>query len=114
MMDWIPDRFLFHLTVIASALAILWLGVNGVERWRGFRLANSQSPQALFRELCRAHALTRARRQLLTAISQAAPPEQCCQVFIDPRLIQEYARVNPGDADQARYLLRLLFGSQFD
>jgi len=110
---WLPEGFLFHVTVIASALALLWLAVNWVERWRGFRLARSQTPWALFRELCRAHALPRARRQLLTVIAEEASPNQCCRVFIEPRLLEDYARAHPATADEARQLLRLLFDGSY-
>lgn len=109
---WIPDRFLFHVGVIAAALLLLWLGVNWVERWRGHLLLSSQSPRTLFRELCRVHALTRTDRQRLAAITQTFSPEQSCRIFIDPRVLEEYARSNPAEAEESRYFLRRLFGSR--
>jgi hypothetical protein len=107
--NWIPEGFLFHVTVIGSVLALLWLGLNWADRWRGFWYLKSRTPRALFRELCHAHALTRSSRLLVREISQAVSPEQCCRVFIDPRLIEDYARQHPDDADEARRLGRVLF-----
>ena len=109
MTAWIPQDFLFHLAVIGSALALLWLGIVLAERWRGFWLLKSQSPRALFRELCRAHALSRSQRQLLREISQQFPLEQCCQVFVDPQLLEDYARAQADHAEGTRKLRRLLF-----
>ena len=107
---WLSGEFLFHLAVIAGAVILVWLGVTFVERFR-FRLRfGVQTPQALFRELCRAHGLTRADRQLLGFVSHEVAPDQCCRVFIDARLIEAYCRSHPELTEECRSLSQRLFG----
>ncbi len=109
LFDWIPTEFLFHLAVVTGAGFLLWIGVNWVERLRLRFYVNAQTPKALFRELCRAHALSRADRQLLKVIADEASPELRCRVFIDSRVIEQFAVVHPDDADECRFLARRLF-----
>jgi hypothetical protein len=111
LFDWNSGEFLFHAAVVAVAIAVLWAGVALGERWRIRRRLNARTPRALFRELCQAHELTRADRQLLTTVAQASPSEQCCQVFIDRKVIDEFTRAHPAEADECRYLSKRLFGS---
>jgi hypothetical protein len=107
---WLSGELLFHLAVVAGAVFLVWLGVTFVERFR-FRLRfGVQTPQALFRELCRAHALTRSDRQLLGLVSQDVAPDQCCRVFIDSRVIDAYSRSHPAVADECRSLSQRVFG----
>jgi hypothetical protein len=107
---WLSGELLFHLAVIVGAVVLVWLGITFVERFRIRLRPGGQSPQGLFRELCRAHALTRAERQLLSLISDAVPPRQCCRVFIDGRIIDDYSRAHPALAEQCRRLSQTLFG----
>ncbi len=109
--DWITGPGLFHLAVVAAAFFLVWQGVNWGERLRTRRAVYSQTPRALFRELCQAHALQRGDRQLLGLIAQQLPDAQCCRVFIDRQLIDNYTSANPADADECRHLARRLFGS---
>ena len=107
--DWIPTEFLFHLAVVTGAGFLLWIGVNWVERLRLRFYVNAQTPKALFRELCRAHGLSRADRQLLNLVADEAAPELRCRVFIDTRVIEQFAAAHPDTADECRYLARRLF-----
>src|SRR5262245_63799044 len=107
--DWIPTEFLFHLAVVTGAGFLLWIGVNWVERLRLRYYVNAQTPEALFRELCRAHGLSRADRQLLNLVADGASPELRCRVFIDSRVIEQFAAAHPDTADECRYLARRLF-----
>ena len=103
---------MFHLVVIAVAGFVLWLAVNRVAWLRLSRQQYSQSPQALFAELCQAHELSRSNRLLLSQISQTNGVNPCCRVFIDPQVIQQFAQNNPADADDCLDLVRRLFGTR--
>jgi hypothetical protein len=109
---WISGELLFHLAVMAGAMLLVWLGVTFVERFRfRFRLRfGVPAPQGLFRELCRAHELTRSDRQLLGLVCQDVTPDQCCRVFIDSRVIDAYSRAHPALAEECRRLSQRLFG----
>jgi hypothetical protein len=109
---WLSGELLFHLAVIAGAVILVWLGVTFVERFRfRFRMRfGVPAPQSLFRELCRAHGLTRSDRQLLGLVCQDVAPDQCCRVFIDSRVIDTYSRSHPALADECRRLSKELFG----
>jgi len=107
--DWIPTEFLFHLAVVTGAGFLLWVGVNWVERLRLRFYVNAQTPKALFRELCRAHGLSRADRQLLNLVADEASPELRCRVFIDSRVLGQFAAAHPDEADACRFLARRLF-----
>jgi hypothetical protein len=111
LFDWNSGEFLFHAAMVAVAIVVLWAGVALGERWRTRRRLNARTPRALFRELCQAHELTRADRQLLATIAQPSASEQCCRVFIDRNVVDEFARARPAEADECRYLSKRLFGS---
>jgi hypothetical protein len=104
------DEVLFHFVVVSGAAILLWLGVNWVDRLRLRRALNAQTPQALLRELCRAHRLSRADRQFVAQIAEESPAGQSCRVFIEPRIIDEYAGAHPAAAEQCRCLAKRLFG----
>lgn len=103
--------WLFHLTVVAATVALLWLGVNWVDRFRLIRLRHAQTPQALFLELCRAHHLSRVERELLTVISETCTRDKCCMVFVDRQLIAQFGCAQPAHAEECQDLCRRLFGS---
>lgn len=101
-----------HLIAIAVAGFLLWLAVNRLEWYRLAQRQYSQSQESLFVELCHAHRLSRADRTLLSSIAQTKGPNKFCRVFVDERVIQEFAQNNPGDAESSLDLCRRLFGSQ--
>lgn len=107
---WEQSVGLFHVTVIVTAGLLLWLAVTGVERLRFRRSAYNQTPQALFGELCRAHGLSRSQRRLLGAISRQTTRGECCRVFLDRQVIEQFAESHPIEAEQCRALLDRLFG----
>jgi hypothetical protein len=103
-------EFLFHFAVITVSAILLWLGVNWVEHLRVQWFLNARTPKTLFRELCRAHGLSHADRRCLSQIAQPSSSDQCCRVFIDPRVIDDFARAHPAAANECRRLARQLFG----
>jgi hypothetical protein len=103
-------EMLFHFAVISGAALLLWLGVNWVERLRVQWFLKARTPQTLFRELCGAHGLSHADRRCLAQIAQPSSSDECCRVFIDSRVIDEYSRANPATAEECRHLARRLFG----
>ena len=103
---------MFHLAIVAVAGLMLWLAFNRVEWLRLARQRYSQSPQALFAELCHAHELSRSDRLLLSQISQTPGVNPCCRVFIDPQVIRQFAQNNPAVAADCFELVRRLFGTQ--
>jgi hypothetical protein len=111
-MYWDMQSVMTHLVVVVGAGLLLWLAINRVGWLLMNRQRYGQTHQALFADLCRAHALTRAGRALLTRISQALPLNQCCRVFIDETIIQKYAQTNPSDGEECSELARRLHGVQ--
>ena len=109
---WDTQSLLTHLVVVVAAGLLLWLAINRVGWLLMYRQRYGQTHQALFADLCRAHALTRAGRALLTRISQTLPVNQCCRVFIDETIIQKHVQTNPADAEECSELARRLFGVQ--
>ena len=108
--NWDAKSIAFHLTVITVAGGLAWLAVSQVTRLRTNWQRQAQSPSALFVELCQAHELTRSDRRLLAVVSETVAPSQCCRVFIDADILQQFARANPADAEDCRTLLQRLFG----
>jgi hypothetical protein len=100
-----------HLIAIAVAGFLLWLAVNRLEWFRLSRRQYSQTQEALFAELCQAHALSRSDRTLLSLIAQTLGVHRPCGVFVDPRVIQQFAQNNPADAEGCADLVRRLFGA---
>ena len=109
LLSWDQSAGLFHLTVIATAGILLWLAVTGIERIRFRRQLYTQTPDALFGELCRAHRLSRGQRRLLTAISRQISREQCCRVFVDRRPMDQFSQAHPDEAADCAELARRLF-----
>lgn len=101
-----------YFVAVVAGLALLWLGFTALERWRKAWLTQSPTPQALFRELCSAHRLTRGERQMLQSITRGMTPEQRLQVFIDPALLGRAALSPTPEADAFGALLRRLFGDR--
>lgn len=70
-----------------AAIVVLWLATRW---WLGEGAARMRkSPRALFAELCRAHALGAAERQLLLALAECRQLVQPSELFVDPRLFDE-------------------------
>jgi hypothetical protein len=111
-MYWDVRSVMTQLGVIAVAGFLLWLTINRVGWLFMARQRFGQTHQALFGELCQAYALKRADRTLLTQISRALPPNQCCRVFIEVQIIRQFAQTNPADAEDCFELVRRLFGVQ--
>lgn len=111
ILEWILGAGLFHLAVVAGTACLLWLGLNWADRFRNRLVQNSQTPRSLFRELCLAHRLTRAQRQLLVQIVEQASPAQPCRVFIDRRVLEEFSARHPAEAEDCVGLIRSLFGA---
>jgi hypothetical protein len=109
MMIWLPATMNSNLSTSGAAI-LLWLGVNWVERKRVQWFLNARTPKTLFRELCRAHGLSHSDRRCLAQIAQPSTSDECCRVFIDPRVIDEFAEANPATANECRHLAQQLFG----
>ena|SRR5436190_1910169 len=101
-----------HLIAISIGGFVLWLAANRFEWFRSSRQQYSQTQAALFAELCRAHALSRSDRTLLALIAQTIGGNRCCGVFVDPRVIRQFAENNPDESGNCLDLSRRLFGSR--
>lgn len=110
--DWDWRSLMSHLVAIAIAGFLLWLAVNRLEWFRFARRQYSQTQEALFAELCQAHDLSRSERTLLSLIAQTVGADKCCCVFVDPRVIEQFARNNSADAEESLDLYRRLFGTR--
>ncbi|WP_145055351.1 hypothetical protein [Lignipirellula cremea] len=84
---------LFHLGVLAIAMAGLGIGIWIISRWvnRG-QDGGYRNPRAIFRELCSAHELDYSSRRLLKSLARAQNLDNAAYVFLqpdrfDPRLL---------------------------
>ena len=91
---------LFGLLVVLAGMLVLvffaW-GFSSWQKWRESRIVDS--PRALFKELCAAHSLDRADRELLYEIAQWHQLADPVQLFVEPRLFQPSAMHQDLDCD---------------
>jgi hypothetical protein len=108
--DWDGKALMSHLVAIGVAGILLWLAANRMEWFRLSRRQYTQSQEALFTELCQAHDLSRADRALLSMVAQTVEAGRTCCVFVDPKVIQQFAQNHPADASNCLDLCQRLFG----
>lgn len=100
----------FFVAMVCT-IALLWLGVNFVERFRKAQAASVKSPRAMFHELCLLHGLGRSERNLLLR-RPGVQDEELCLAFIDSRILGRLSLTNSPDADAYARLARKLFGER--
>ena len=71
---------IFVVTAILLAVVLVW---HVVATWGKGRFT-SNSPRSLFRELCRAHSLSRPRRRLLKRLAAARAVSPPALLFVQP------------------------------
>lgn len=69
---------LFALAVVAA------VAIYAARRYQGWRLAFLDSPAGLFRQLCRAHHVSRSERRLLWRLSEALQLDHPARLFVEP------------------------------
>jgi len=107
--SWNPGLDLVHLAVISGAGVLIWATVTWFEQARVQHQQNASTPRALFATLCRAHHLRRSDRRLLSRAVATAPSANHCDIFVDPRILQNLARGSGPDAAAYGDLLHRLF-----
>jgi hypothetical protein len=87
------------LFVLAGMLVLVFVawGFSYWQKWRELRVIDS--PRALFKELCAAHSLDRADRELLYEIAQWHQLADPVQLFVEPRLFEPGAMHQDLDCD---------------
>lgn len=100
----------FFLAMVCT-IALLWLGVNFVERYRKAQAASVKSPRAMFYELCLLHGLCRTERNLLSR-RPGVQDDELCLAFIDSRVLGRLSLTNTPDADAYARLAKKLFGER--
>ncbi len=81
-MSWVIGGTVAVLAIVAVWMFARWWLGEGAARMRN-------SPKGLFTELCRAHALAAAERQLLLALAETRQLAQPGDVFVDPSLFDD-------------------------
>lgn len=109
--SWNPGLDLVHLAVISGAGVLIWATVTWFEQARVQHQQNASTPRALFATLCRTHHLRRGDRRLLAQAVVHAPSANQCDIFVDPRILQNLAQGTGPDAAAYRDLLHRLFES---
>lgn len=77
---------------------VAWALVAANQRWKN-RVVDS--PRGLFKELCRAHGLTRADRSFLEEIAEWFSLTDPIQLFVDPSLLRSPEMRAALDCDEA-------------
>ena len=72
---------------LAFIVVVILLAVAGFFLGRALRRAALQSPHRLFRQLCRAHKLSRKERSLLRHVAAHHKLDSPAAVFLDPTLL---------------------------
>ena len=91
---------LFSLLVVLAGMLVLVFFAWGFSYWQKRRESRVvDSPRALFKELCAAHSLDRADRELLYEIAQWHQLTDPVQLFVEPRLFQPRAMHQDLDCD---------------
>lgn len=110
----LDTRDLFMLLGILTAVCMIaWLLHRFAERQEKRRRYNS--PNGLFRELCKAHALTRRERRMLRRLAKPLKLDQPARIFLERQRFDAES-LNPSlrahAADYARLAERLFAGAE--
>lgn len=125
--DWLATWPIGAATAALSGWAWLLLGVLvgagvGFGGWIAIRVrrnSSSDNSRALFRELCRAHELSRAERRLLSGLAMHLRLKAPCLLFIDsnlwelPNASEQENVVSELNWGKLRKLQRVLFSPTF-
>lgn len=96
------------MLIAGLSLLAFWVAMTYWENYRQ-RLASSQkSPFALFQELCRTHNLNREQILLLQNCTQ--DQNELPVLFVDPALIESFAKSYPDHTPKTLQLRNTLFG----
>ncbi len=97
------------MLIAGLTLIAFWVAMNYWETYRQKVALAQQTPSALFLELCRLHDLTREQILLLQACTQ--DHHELPILFVDPALLETFAKVQPNSTAAALRLRDILFGS---
>jgi hypothetical protein len=103
------------LTLIVAAVVVLGLAIRALARRYEMELFNS--PNSLFRALCRAHNLTSHQRRLLTHLGRVRAVEPLSRLFLEPEqfeLAQLPAELQNQRGDVARLEAILFANSELE
>lgn len=96
-----------NLLFLCAGLLVALSALVALRFVRGRNRSDVNSPQRLFRELCAAHELGSADRQLLYKLAQHHGLKHPATLFVDSRLWDQQALGQPGrDKSQALQALR--------
>jgi hypothetical protein len=99
------------LVVTVLAIALFWTGLYLWDRHRKSTVRLLTGPRGLFQELCQVHRLSPTDQALLSKAADRKQLDQPAVIFVDPRILSEFATSpHPEAADYAR-LSEKLFGA---
>lgn len=101
--------------MMAVAIIVVALAITGFYFWNTRRKPSGStspaSPEDLFAELCDAHELSKADKQLIVQVARACNVTQPAAVFVDPWTLDKASAAADPDAPRYRALRQKLFGA---
>lgn len=92
-------------------LLLLWGAIAAFDRGLKWYRANAQTPEALFHDLCEAHAIERQDRLVIEAAAALEPPVIGAMVFVEPARLERLAAEQPAWREGVARVARRLFGT---
>ena len=96
------------ILLIGLSVVAFWVAMNFWESYKKKTILAQQTPSALFLELCRVHDLTREQIHLLEMCTH--DHHELPVLFVDPALIESFAKTHPAHTPAALRLRDILFG----
>ncbi len=100
----------WHLIVGGLVVAAFWVGLYCWDMKRRKSSSRKGTPKSLFIELCQAHGLDRAERNLAWKVAESRSLKQPALVFVDQDLIGRFGQSHAGEAKECNQLANKLFG----
>lgn len=100
----------WFLIAAVLAIAAFWIALHFWDKHRKRRTRAGSNPKSLFLELCQAHKLSRAERNRLAYAASEKQLPHAGILFVDPRLLQDFAQGDDPDHEEYALLFRKLFG----
>lgn len=103
----------WFLVVALVAIVLLWMALYYWDKVRKKFTSRSDTPQMLFVELCKAHALSLSERSILMkAVDRVHLNRHPSQIFIDPDVLVRLASSGGVDGPNYGKLSRKIFGEE--
>lgn len=99
-----------YLILIVLGIAAIWAGLYYWDKWRKKNSAGNRSTDELFDELCQAHQLEKAEKQLLLMASNHHKLEYPSLLFVSPEKFSKWPDSLASEERRFTSLAKKLFG----